>query len=345
MLTRHLIKGFMSGVVLGLVLISQAKAIEAPSLTQWPVSGSGGWDYLTADVNQSRLYVSRADHVDVFDSNSGTLIATITETAGVHGIAVASDIGRGYVSNGRSNSVTVFDLKTSTRIQDVSIMGQNPDAILYEQSTHQVYTFNGRSQDVTVLDADTLAVKATIKVPGKPEFAQSDEAGHVYLNIETEPGQLVRINSKSLTVDATWPLTGCNSPTGLAMDAAHSRVFSVCDDKVMNVTNTQTGALVAHVEIGQGPDAVAYDAQTHRVYVSNGEGTLSVIEQVDADHYRVRPTIKTERGARTMALDPKLGKIYEITAQYTPGEATAANPHPRPQVVPGSIHLLVINTH
>jgi len=288
--------------------------------------------------------VSRGDHVDVVDSTTGQVVATIKDTSGVHGIALAPELNLGFTSNGRSNSVTVFDLKTSARIKDVALDAQNPDAILYDASTQHVFTFNGRSKDVTVVDAKTGVVKGTIPMPGKPEFAQSDEHGAVYVNIETEPGQLVKINAKTLTVEATWTLAGCNSPTGLALDRQRGRLFSVCDDKAMVVTDAHNGKIVATVAIGDGPDAVAYDAQTQRIFVSNGEGTLSVVAQKDANHYAPVQTLTTERGARTLALDEATGKVFAITAQFAPGEPTATNPKPRPQVVPGTVHLLVIKT-
>jgi YVTN family beta-propeller protein len=341
--------GMLAGVMVSLALMwgqSFPALAETPKIsTRWPIEGAGGWDYLTLDSAHSRLYVSRADHVDVVDTQSGNVMAVIHETQGVHGVAIAADLGVGFVSNGRNNNVSVFELKSSTRIQDVPVEGVNPDAILYEASTQQLYTFNGKSQDVSVLDAKTYAIKAHIKVPGKPEFAQTDNAGHVYVNIETEPGQLVRIDSKSLTIDATWPLTGCNSPTGLSLDNKHHRLFSVCDDKVMVVTDAQSGKQVAKVTIGTGPDAVGYDAKHQRVYVTNGQGTLSIIAQKDADHYEVLPELATERGARTLALDEGSGKIFSITAQFVPAEPSPSNPKGRPQVVPGSIHLLVIDTH
>lgn len=336
----------LSGMAIIAALPATSASAQTPSIVaHWPIDGGGGWDYLTVDAVHSRLYVSRADHVDVVNTKTGGVEATIHDTQGVHGVALAPELNRGFVSNGRSNNVSVFDLKTSMREQDVAVEGLNPDAILYEPSTQQVFTFNGKSQDVSVLDAKSLAIKAIIKVPGKPEFAQSDNAGHVYLNIETEPGQLVSIDSKALKIDAIWPLTGCKSPTGLAIDRANGRLFSVCDDKVLVVTDSHTGQIVAKVEIGTGPDAVAYDPKTKRVFVSNGQGTLSVIAQKDANHYQVMPELLTERGARTLGLDEQTGKIFEITAQFAPVAPTTANPKPRPQVVSGSVHLLVIDTH
>jgi len=341
----RLIAVVLLGSVVGCLGVQKSvEARDAAMSASWPLAGSGGWDYLTTDAPSHRLYVSRADHVDVVDTQTGQVAATIADTQGVHGIAIAPELNRGYISNGRGNSISEFDLKTNQRVKDVAIEGQNPDAILYESSTQQVYTFNGKSKDVTVLDAKTMTVKATIPVPGKPEFAQSDEHGFVYVNIETEPGQLVKINSKTLKVEATWPLTGCNSPTGLAIDRHGMRLFSVCDDKVMAVTDARSGAVVAKVTIGNGPDAVAYDAKTHRVFVSNGQGTLSIVAQKDPNHYEALPELTTERGARTLAFDELTGDVFEITAQFAPVAPTAAQPKPRPAVVPDSIHVLVIHT-
>jgi YVTN family beta-propeller protein len=311
---------------------SLAAAADTPYAlaAQWPIGGPGGWDYLAADSAGHRLFLSRGDHVDVVDTETGKTKATIPNTPGVHGVALAPKLKRGFTSNGRGNSVTVFDYDTLARIQDVALPAENPDAVLYEESTNHVYTFNGRSKDVTVLDASSLEVLAKIPVPGKPEFARSDETGHVFVNIETEPGQLIRIDSKSLKVDGDWTLKGCNSPTGLAIDLKHEVLFSVCDDKVMAVTNGRTGKALARVAIGEGPDAVEFDASTRRVLSSNGEGSMTVVQQDSPRQYRVLQTVATQKGARTMALDEATHAAYLVTAEFGPvPAATALCPTPR----------------
>jgi YVTN family beta-propeller protein len=312
-------------------------------LQRWKLGGEGGWDYLLADPAKERVFISRGTRVDVISSESGKLIGSIPDTQGVHGIALAKGLNRGYTSNGRANSVTVFDLDTLKVIQETKIPGRNPDAILYEPAAKHVFTFNGASKDVTVLDGSSLAVVATIPVPDKPEFAADDGHGQIFVNIESEPGQMAVIDTAKLAVKAIWPLPGCNSPSGLAIDGAHHRLFSVCDGKVMAVTDGASGRQVALVPIGEHPDAAAYDEKRGIVYSSNGEGTLSVIRQDSADHYSVAETLSTQRGARTMALDGKTGKIFLVTADFGPAPApTAAQPRPRPTLIADSFVVLVV---
>jgi YVTN family beta-propeller protein len=295
------------------------------------------------DSAKKRLFISRATRVDVVSIESGKLIGSIADTQGVHGIALAPGLKRGFTSNGRANSVTAFDLETLKVIQEAKISGQNPDAILYEPSGKHVFTFNGASKDVTVLDASSLAVVATIPVPDKPEFAAQDGRGQIFVNIESEPGQMVVIDTQKLTVKSTWPLPGCNSPSGLAIDRAHRRLFSVCDGKVMAVTDAVSGKQVALVPIGEHPDAAGYDEKRGIVFSSNGEGTLSVVRQDSADRYSVVQTVPTQRGARTMALDEATGKVYLVTADFGPAPAaTAEQPRPRPVLIPDSFVLLVV---
>jgi YVTN family beta-propeller protein len=332
-------------LLIGLTSVLIAVGAQADSTMQvvqrWKIGGAGGWDYLTADASH-RLFLSRGTQVDVLDTRTGKVLGTIPDTQGVHGIALAPDLHRGFTSNGRANSVTAFDLDTLKTLQEAKLTAQNPDSIVYEPMGKHVFTFDGRSKDVTVLDAATLAVVATIPVPDKPEFAQDDHAGHIYVNIESDPGQMVQIDTRKLAVEATWPLPGCNSPSGLAIDRDHHRLFSVCDGNVMVVTNAQTGAQVAQVPIGKGPDAAAYDPKRGLVFSSNGEGTLTVIHQDSADHYSVRSTVKTQTGARTMALDPD-GRVYLVTAEFgPPPPATEQQPHPRPTPLPDSFTVLVV---
>jgi YVTN family beta-propeller protein len=331
----------------GLVIAPLAEAATDSAkmeiLQHWKLGGEGGWDYITADPAKERLFISRGTRVDVISTGSGKLIGSIPDTQGVHGIALAKALNRGYTSNGRGNSVTVFDLDTLKVIQEAKIPGANPDAILYEPTGKHVFTFNGASKDVTVLDGSSLAVIATIPVPDKPEFAADDGHGEIFVNIESDPGKMVVIDTKKLVVKNTWTLPGCNGPSGLALDNSHHRLFSVCDGKIMAVTDAVSGKQVALVPIGEHPDAAAYDAKRGIVYSSNGDGTLSVIHQDSADHYSVTDTVLTQRGARTMALDDKTGKVYLVTADFGPAPAaTAAQPHPRPTLVADSFVVLVV---
>jgi YVTN family beta-propeller protein len=317
---------------------------------RWDVGGNasgndGWWDYLTLEASGQRLFVSRSTRVEVIDTTSGWVMGSIPNTQGVHGIALAPDLKRGFTSNGRSDSLTVFDLQTLAVIQEVKIPGHHPDAILYEPVGRHVFAFNGRSKDVTVLDASKLSVIATIPVPDKPEFAVDDGDGRIYVNIASDQGQLVMINSRNLTAEATWTLAGCSSPSGLAIDRTNHRLFSVCDGEVMAITDARTGRQVARVPIGDWPDAAAYDAKRHLVFSSNGDGSLTVVRQLSADRYEVAATVPTQYGARTMALDPASGKVYLVTAKFGTAPApTPENPHPRAPPLAGSFYLITAGT-
>jgi len=305
------------------------------------VGGDGGWDYLAVDPETHRVFVSRGTHVLVLDGASGEPVGDIPDTPGVHGIALAADLGKGFISNGRGNSITTFDLK-SLKVTGQTPAGENPDAILYDRASHRVFAFNGRSKDATVIDGKTGQSAGTIALPGKPEFAVADGKGHVYVNIE-DRNSVVAIDSGSLKATATWDLPGCDSPTGMAMDTASRRLFSVCDGKTMAVTDADSGKQVAKVTIGEGPDAAEFDPRTQLVFSSNGrDGTLTVVRQDNPDRYTVIQSVETERGARTMALDPSNGNVYLVTAKFGERPApTAENPRPRPPIIAGSFTLLI----
>lgn len=311
--------------------------------TIWPLGGTGGWDYLAIEPAGSRLFVSRGDRVDVVGTSNGRRIGTVANTAGVHGIAFAPELNRGYTSNGRANTVTAFELDTLRVIQESPVSGKKPDAILYEPRERHVFTADGASNDIDVLDPTTLQVLATIGLPGPPEFMVTDALGTVFVNIESEAGKLVAVDAKSLKIKATWALPGCTSPTGLALDSGNHRLFSVCQDQVMVVTDAASGRQVAHVAIGQGPDAAAFDAAFGFVFSSNGaDGTLTVVHQDTPDQYRVIATVQTQKSARTMALDPLTHRIYLAAARLgDPPPPTPDQPHPRPTIAPDSFVVLV----
>lgn len=341
--TLSLLVAGVLGATLTIPVAGGAEPRDYQLLDSNRIGGKGGWDYLSLDAAGTRLFISRGDHVDVYDTAARKVTGTIPDTRGVHGVALIESRNLGFTSNGKANSITVFELSSLRVLKEVPVTGENPDAILYEPVTDSLYTFNGRTKNVTVLDSRTYAAKTTIAVPGKPEFVASDAKGRIYLNIETEPGQMVVIDAKTMAVKATWPLPGCNAPTGLALDEAHRRVFSVCDDGVMAVTDADTGRQVAKVKIGEGPDAAAYDAATGLVFSSNGhDGTLSVIHQDTPNKYSVVSTLGTAKGARTMALDPKSHRIYLVTADFGAAPApTADEPHPRPVQVPDTFTVHV----
>lgn len=308
--------------------------------TKWTIGGEGGWDYLTADPGAHRLYVTHGTRVEVLDTKSGKVIGSIQDLQGIHGVALDNAGKYGYISDGRAGVVVVFDranLKTLTSIP----VGTNPDGIVFEPVTKTVWAFNGRSSNVSVIDTATRKVVATIALPGKPEFPVADGTGVVFDNIESK-NSIVRLDAKTRTLTATWPLTNCESPSGLAIDKVGRRLFSVCDGKTMAVTDANTGKTLANPAIGDGPDAAAYDAAHQLAFASNGDGTLTVVD-ASKKTYPVLQNLATQKGARTMSLDTATGRIYLVTAEFGAKPApTAANPRPRPAVVPGSFTVLVV---
>jgi YVTN family beta-propeller protein len=341
-------------IVLGGVLQLSAAAVsiadESPLpnadygvSTIWQLGGIGGWDYLALEPSGARLFVSRGDRVDVVETASGRRASTISNTAGVHGIAFAPELKRGYTSNGRANTVTAFELDTLRVILESPVAGKNPDAILYEPRAQHVFTADGVGNDISVLDPTTLQVMTSIALPGQPEFMVTDAAGTVFVNIETETGKLIAIDAKSLKIRATWSLPGCMNPTGLAIDAMNHRLFSVCGNQVMVVTDSASGRQVARIAIGDGPDAAAFDGDLGFVFSSNGaDGTLTVIHQETPDQYRVIASVQTQKSARTMALDPASHRIFLAAAHLgDPPPPTGDQPHPRPSIVPDSFVILV----
>ncbi len=307
-----------------------------------PIGGTGGWDYLYADAAGRRLYVSHGTEVVVVDLDSEKVVGTIGGMQGIHGIAIAEALGKGFISDGRSNELVAFDLKTLAVKQKIAT-GQNPDGIVYDPFSKRVFTFNGRSQDATAVDAETGTVAGTIALGGKPEFPASDGKGSIYANIE-DKNEIVRIDPRTLVVQARWPIAPCESPSGLAIDAKSRRLFAVCDGGKMAVVNADSGKVVGTPAIGEGPDAAAFDPGSKLVFSSNGQdGTLTVIKEAGPDSYAVVQTVKTQRGARTMALDTETHRVYLATATFGAAPAaTAANPHPRPSIEPGSFKVLVV---
>ncbi|MDR3416426.1 MAG: YncE family protein [Nevskia sp.] len=328
-----------------LVLLGCALAASADSAYQvvqrLPLGGSGGWDYPSVDAATHLLYLSRADHVGVVDTASGKDVGDIPDTAGVHGIALAPELGRGYVSCGKADQVKVFDLKTRAVLATVAT-GAGPDAIVYEPASRRVLAFNGRGHSASVIDAASNAVVATIPLDGKPEFARADGRGMVYVNIE-DKAELAAIDARSAAVKAVWPLPHCEGPSGLALDAAHRRAFSTCDNQTLAVTDVDSGKAVARVAIGKGPDGAEFDPATQTVFSANGEGNVTVVRELAPDRYQVRQTLPTQRGARTIALDAATHRLYLPTADFGPAPpATVDNPHARPQPVPGTFVVLVV---
>jgi YVTN family beta-propeller protein len=309
-------------------------------LTQWKIGGEGGWDYLTSDSPAHRLYVTHGPRVEVLDTDSGKVVGSITGLKGTHGVALDSDGKYGYVSDGGANAVVVFDRTSFATVTSIPA-GTNPDGIVFEPVTKTVWAFNGRSNNVTVIDTAQRKAVATIPLSGKPEFPVADGSGTVFANIESK-NEIVRFSAAAKTLTAAWPVDNCDSPSGLAIDITGRRLFAVCDGGKMAVVDAKSGKTLANPAIGDGPDAARYDSQRKLAFSSNGGGTLTIVD-AGRDNYPVLQNLATQRGARTMTLDTTTGRIYLATALFGERPApTAANPRPRPAIVPGSFTILVV---
>jgi len=281
-----------------------------------PLGGEGGWDYVYVDSAARRVYISRGTHTVVMDADTYAVVGDIPDTQGVHGIAIASDLGRGFTSNGRADNVTIFDLKTLKPIGTVKT-DANPDAIIYEPVSKRVFTFNGRGKNATAINAADGTVAGTIPLGGKPEFAAADGKGTIYVNNE-DTSELHHLDAQTLKELHKWPLAPCKSPSGLSMDTKNRRLYAVCDDKVSVVVNADTGRVVATPEIGNGPDASAFDSGTNDFFASCGEGILTVVHEDSPDKFTVVESVPTKRSARTMGLDLKTHNIFMPAADFDP---------------------------
>lgn len=320
----------------------RADSSQLKVLRQIPIGGEGGWDYLTMDGAGHRLFVSHATRVVVLDTKTDSVVGEIPDTPGIHGVALASDLGRGFTSNGRDSSVSMFDLKTLKPTARIPLQARNPDAICYDPTSHRVFTFNGGSANATAIDASTGKVIDYVALGGRPEFAVVDRMGHLYVNLE-DSSAVVELDTRSLKVLAHWPIAPGEEPSGLAIDRDSRRLFSACSNQKLVVLDADKGKVVAVLPIGNGVDAAAFDPGRKLVYTSNGEGTLSVFHEDGPDRYSQVITVQTQRGARTMALDEGSGTIYTATSDFgPPPEPTAERPHPRPSLVPGTFRVLVI---
>jgi DNA-binding beta-propeller fold protein YncE len=345
---RPAIAGFASAVLLAFFLVSsfghtapRNGASGYHQLKKITLGGEGGWDYLTFESSSRRLFVSRGTKVVVLGVDSGKAVGEIPNTEGVHGIALAPEFGRGFTSNGRAGTVTIFDLKT-LKVLDTVKAGTNPDAIIYDSASKRVFAMNGRSSNSTAIDAATGKVAGTVALEGKPEFAVADGSGHVYVNIE-DKSELWQIDSQKLTATNHWSLAPCQEPSGLAMDIVHRRLFAGCDNKMMAVVDADSGKVIATPAIGDGVDANGFDPELGYALSSNGEsGTLTVVHEESPDKFTVIEDVPTQKSARTMALDPKSHEIFLAAAEFGPRPAaTADNPRPRPPMIPNSFVILV----
>jgi YVTN family beta-propeller protein len=334
---------FYRSVVAGslLIIAASAAAQNYHVADQWKLGGQGGWDYLLSDDAAHRLYVTHNSRVEIVDTATGKLIGAITGLKSTHGVTLNPDGKTGYISDGAGNAIVVFD-RADFSIQATVPTGTNPDGIIYEPVTKTIWAFNGRSNNVSVLDTASNKVVDTMPVPGKPEFPQVGGQGSVFVNI-ADKNEIVKFDAASRKVVATWPLPGCESPSGMAIDVAKHRLFSVCDGGRMAVVDYDEGKVLGLAAIGDSPDAAAFDAKHGLAFSSNGgDGTLTIVD-TGKPGFPVRQTVKTEKGARTMALDALTGRVYLVTAEFgPPPAATEATPHPRRSVVPDSFKIIVV---
>jgi outer membrane protein assembly factor BamB len=309
------------------------------SINQWKLGGDGGWDYLSIDSDAKRVYISRSTHVMVVDAEKGTLVGDIPDTQGVHGVAIAADVGRGFVSCGRSNDVAIFELKT-LKVVGHAKTGEGPDAILYDPASKRVFSMDGHGGDATAIDAASGEVAGTVALGGRPESGVADGAGHVYVNLE-DKSEIVALDSKKLVVLNHWSIKPGEGPSGLAMDVKHRILFSGCDKK-MAIVNADSGAVITTLPIGDGVDACAFDPETGNAFASCRDGTMTVIHEDAADKFSVAETVATRRGSKTMTLDPKSHLCYLGAADYEAAPAGGdAQQRRRPNMVAGSFTLLV----
>jgi len=335
----------MATVCLALVCLAALPAVAQGYhvIGKIEIGGEGGWDYLYVDAAARRLYVSHATRVVVVDIDSQKVVGEIPDTPGVHGIAVAATLGKGYTSNGRDGTVTVFDPKTLKASGTIKV-GENPDCILYEASTKRVFAFNRRGHSASVIDAVAGTVVATIELEGNPEFAATDDKGSIWVNLDNK-SEIVALDAAKATIKARWSIKEkCEGGTGLAFDRKNRRLFAVCGgSKTMGIVDADSGKVAASVPIGSGPDAAGFDPGTGLAFSSNGEGNLTVVQRDGPDQYSVAETVPTQRGARTMALDAKTHKVFLSAAEFEPAPApTADQPRPRPKMVPNSFLILVV---
>src|SRR5213078_2745878 len=323
------------------IALQNAGAGEAYKfLTEIPIGGEGGWDILTIDPAAKRLYVSHATKVVVVDLEKNAVAGEIADTPGVHGFIPVPEVGNGFSTNGKENKSSVVDLatlKTTSKIET----GDGPDAFAYDAKRGEVYIFNHKGGSATVIDAKNAKVVATIQLGGEPEFGVSDdEAGKVYVNLE-DKSEVAVIDEAKHEVIARWPLAPGTEPTGIALDATHHRLFSTCHNKMMEMVDTTNGKVVGSVPIGSGVDGCAFDDATQLAFASCGEGTTTIAKE-DGDKLTLVQTLKTERSARTMAVDPKTHRIYLPSAQFEPPATPSPGASPtRPKMLPNTMKLLV----
>ncbi len=304
------------------------------------VPGDGRWDFITFDSESRKVYLSHGTVMQVVDIDKETVIGEVKNTPGIHGIAIAREVGKGFTSNGKDSTVTVFDLTTLATLKTIKIAGSNPDHIIYDSFSKNIFVFNNKSGDVSIIDPAQLKVLKTVKLGGMPELAVSDGNGNIYLNLE-DKSELIKFDAKTYEVKARWPLAPGEEPTGIALDLKNKRLFTGCA-KLLIVVNAETGKVITKLPIGDKVDGVAFDPVTMQIFTSNGEGTVTVIQQESADSYKVLENLPTTPGAKTIALDEAKHLVYIPVADLTIPPATTETPNPRSKVKPNTFGVLVI---
>jgi YVTN family beta-propeller protein len=335
-------KTFITSLAVGAVLLvagNCASAQEYHVLSTFHIPSNGGWDYIAVSPTTDNIYVSHATQVNILNKNTGDSVGVIPNTTGVHGIAFAPEFLKGFVSNGKLNTVTIFEMNINAVEGQVNV-GENPDAIMYDQYSKKVWVCNGHDKSLSVIDPANNNIVKTIELDGKPETAVAD-AGHIYINIE-DKNEIQVVNSATYTVEHTWKIGGGKSPSGLAIDVATKRLFAGCDNKLLIVVNAENGKVVKELPIGEGCDGVAFDAGKKLVFSSNGEGTLSMIKEISANKFEVMKPVPTKKGARTIAIDQKTHKVYLPTADFVPAPAAGQEAPKRRGTVPGTFQVLVV---
>lgn len=322
---------------------SQDKKSKDYEITNtFSVEGDGGWDLLIADPATNRIFVSHHDVTQVIDGSTGELLGTIEGTKGVHGIALDQNANRAFISCGKDNSITVINLKSLETITKIESTGINPDDILYDKFSDKVFVFNARSNNATVLNPNTNEVITTIAFAGNPELSVSDEQGKVYVNIE-DKSLVTVINAMTLEIENTWPLSPGEEPTGLSLDNSTHRLFSVCSNELMVVLDTESGKIITTLQTGKGTDGCVFDPELKRAYSSNGrDGTLTVVQEENANDFSILNNFPTKKGARTICLNPKTHHLYLPTAEYEPAPESQNGERQRPTIISGTFAILDI---
>lgn len=326
-------------LAIGSLAQAQMKGMKYTVVGKIHLPGNSWWDYVTVDNHTGNLFVSHGTEVLVVDTHTNKLVKIIPHTDGVHGIALARDLHKGFISDGGSSTVTVFNLSTFDVLKTIKVTGKDPDCIVYDSYSHRVFTFNGRTSNVTVINANTYKIIGTIKLDGRPEFAVTDDHGHLFDNIESK-NEIADINPMTMKIEKEWSISPGHGPSGLAIDNIHHYLFSVCHNKKMVISNANTGKVITSLPIGGHVDGAAYDPELMRAYSSNGEGTLTVVQEEKNGTFKVLENAPTQTGARTIALDEQNHHLYLPTAKYMPPQKSNDGRRHRPQMKPGSFVVL-----